>query len=337
MRRSHTIYSPRHLINELKAVEKRAGDAVDSDHVTEVVSHIRELQREAAARFASSTEVWLALALAYGEAGAFERAVLAYRKAIPDDTTAARGVQTIDAYRQYSNIEARFAAQKERDEEGPLPFEDGEDRVADDPRSLFARAEARLDSLRALDDSPEWHAIRGSLHKKRASTLAGDDPARALELRRSMAAYRGAVERGPVSRLNVYHGSLTLLMAYALDWPRGTKTLRATYLGRWDKEQDLRSRDSGDYWERAELADILATTIVTAGELSDDGRRAQLIEEFVRAFRVRSTLRNRSSVIDNYRDLSRLLPDGEGKAALKVADELAAFRPPRPARRTPAT
>ena len=64
---------------------------------------------------------------------------------------------------------------------------------------------------------------------------------------------------------------------------------------------------SGDYWERAALADINATTIVTAGELADDARRADLIGQFVRAFQVRSTLRNRMSVIDNYRDLSRLL------------------------------
>jgi tetratricopeptide (TPR) repeat protein len=323
----------------LKAVEKQAGDAVDSEHVTEVVKHIRTLQCEGEARFPRNVEMWLALAQAYAEAGAFERAVLAYRKAIPDDTTSERGVQTIDAYRQYANIEARLAAQKAREEEGPLPFQDDEERVTDDPLSLFARAEARLDDLSALDTSPEWYAIRGSLHKKRASTLDADDPARAVELRHSMVAYRAAVDKartesGKPPRLNVYHGSLTLLIAYALDWPRGTRGLRAEYLGRWDEESDLRSRDSGDYWERAELADINATTIVTAGDLADDRCRARLIEEFVRAFRVRSTLRNRMSVIDNYRDLGRLLRPDDGEAAIKVADELAAFRPPRLARRT---
>jgi pimeloyl-ACP methyl ester carboxylesterase/CHAT domain-containing protein len=334
--RRHTIYSPRHLINELKAVEKQAGDAVDSEHVTEVVEHIHALQREGESRFTRDVEVWLALAQAYAEAGAFERALLAYRRAIPDDTSSDRGVQTLDAYRQYANIEARFAAQKARGEEGPLPFDQGEDRITDEPSTLFARAESRLDDLSKLDTSPEWFAIRGSLHKKRASTLDAEDPLRARELQRSMAAYRSAVQRGTSDRLNVYHGSLTLLMAYALDWPRGTKSLRAEYLARWDDEKDLRSRDSGDYWERAELADINATTIVTAGELTQDARRATLVEEFIRAFRVRSTLRNRSSVIDNYRDLGRLLHAEDGEAAIKVADELAAFRPPRLTRRAPA-
>jgi hypothetical protein len=280
--------------------------------------------------------VWLALAQAYAEAGAFERAVLAYRKAIPDDTASERGVQTIEAYRQYANMEARLAAQKARGEAGPLPFESGEPRVTDDPLSLFARAEARLDALSALDTSPEWYAIRGSLHKKRASTLAADDPTRARELGRSVVAYRTAVERGTTGRLNVYHGSLTLLMAYSLGWPRGTKSLRAEYLGRWDDEKELRSEASGDYWERAALADINATTIVTAGELADDARRSDLIGQFVRAFQVRSTLRNRMSVIDNYRDLSRLLLGEEGQAANRVADDLEAFRPPRVARRTAA-
>ena len=84
------------------------------------------------------------------------------------------------------------------------------------------------------------------------------------------------------------------------------------------------------------MADINATTIVTAGELADDARRADLIGQFVRAFQVRSTLRNRMSVIDNYRDLSRLLLGEEGQAANKVADDLEAFRPPPAARRTAA-
>ena len=103
-RRHRTIYSPGHLINELKAVEKQAGDAVDREHVREVVEHIHALQLEGEARFPHAVEVWLALAQAYAEAGAFERAVLAYRKAIPDDTASERGVQTIEAYRQYANM-----------------------------------------------------------------------------------------------------------------------------------------------------------------------------------------------------------------------------------------
>ena len=121
-------------------MEKQAGDAVDREHVREVVEHIHALQLEGEARFPHAVEVWLALAQAYAEAGAFERAVLAYRKAIPDDTASERGVQTIEAYRQYANMEARLAAQKARGEAGPLPFESGEPRVTDDPLSLFACA-----------------------------------------------------------------------------------------------------------------------------------------------------------------------------------------------------
>ena len=67
-----TVHSPRHLINELKAVEKRAGDAVYSEHTVEVVESIRLLQAEAEQRFANNAEVWLALAQAYAEAGAFD-------------------------------------------------------------------------------------------------------------------------------------------------------------------------------------------------------------------------------------------------------------------------
>ena len=330
-----TVHSPRHLINELKAVEKRAGDAVYSEHTVEVVESIRLLQAEAEQRFANNAEVWLALAQAYAEAGAFARAVKAYRDAITKDTKAERSVRTIDAYRQLANLEARVAAQRANKRPDQFDFGPDEDGVTEDAAALFALAEKRLDDLAPLDQSAEWHAIRGSLFKKRASTLTGD--AQLAELRRSMDAYRAAVkvnnpQESAEVQLDVYHSSLTLLMAYALGWPDGT-SIRSTYLERLAVQKASYDPEAGDYWERARVADVNATDIVTNDRLIIEADRVNLVQAFVNAFRVRSTMRNRSSVIDNYRDLSLLLPTEELKdAARRVAEDLAAFRPPRAVR-----
>ena len=178
------MHSPRHLINELTAVEKRAGDAVYSEHTAEVVKSIRLLQADAEQRFADKAEVWLALARAYAEAGAVAPAVKAYRDAIEKDTKSERSVRTIDAYRQLANLEARVAPQRAQREADPFDFGRDEHGVTEDPAELFDLAEKRLDDLAPLDQSAEWHAIKGSLFKKRASTLTGD--AQRDELRRSM-------------------------------------------------------------------------------------------------------------------------------------------------------
>jgi CHAT domain-containing protein/pimeloyl-ACP methyl ester carboxylesterase len=333
--RRRKIHSPRHLMNELKAAEKRAGDAVDDGHIEEVVRHIRSLQDDAEKRFDDDADVWLALAHAYGEAGAFERAVLAYRQAIPEDVSVKRGVQTVDAYRQFANMEARLAAQRARGTAGPLEFDEHEARVPEDHAALFDAALKRLDSLEALDQSAEWFAIRGSLFKKRASTLTrGDQRAeQRAQLGLSMEAYRAAVrvkERAGKKDLDVYHASLTLLMAYALDWPDGTSRLRNRYLRQLKEQRGLYDFATGDYWDRARVADIDATEIVTRGDLLNDDRRKELVNGFIRAFLVRSTMRNRASVIDNYLDLSCVLPSDNLKdAARRVAEDLSAFRPPR--------
>jgi len=333
--RKQTVHSPRHLINELTAVEKRAGDAVYSEHTAEVVKSIRLLQADAEQRFADKAEVWLALARAYAEAGAFARAVKAYRDAIEKDTKSERSVRTIDAYRQLANLEARVAAQRANERPDPFDFGLDEQGVREDPAELFDLAEKRLADLAPLDQSAEWNAIRGSLFKKRASTLIGD--AQREELRRSMDAYRAAVRvNNPLEsadvHLDVYHSSLTLLMAYALGWPDDAP-IRETYLERLALQKASYDPEAGDYWERARIADINAAEIVTGGRLIKEPDRQDLVQGFVNAFRVRSTMRNRSSVIDNYRDLGLLLPSKKlREAALRVAKDLEEFRPPRVAR-----
>ena len=132
-------------------------------------------------------------------------------------------MRTIDAYRQLANLEARVAAQRANKRPDQFDFGPDEDGVTEDAAALFALAEKRLDDLAPLDQSAEWHAIRGSLFKKRASTLTGD--AQRDELRRSMDAYRAAVkvnnpQESAEVQLDVYHSSLTLLMAYALGLAR---------------------------------------------------------------------------------------------------------------------
>ena len=90
-RRHRTIYSPGHLINELKAVEKQAGDAVDREHVREVVEHIHALQLEGEARSRTRWRCGWRWRRPMPRRARSSRAVLAYRKAIPDDTASERG------------------------------------------------------------------------------------------------------------------------------------------------------------------------------------------------------------------------------------------------------
>lgn len=340
---SKVILSAVQLKDAVAALGQRAGDSASAEHLARVLDELRAHEAEHLPRYDDSPELWQALADAYSEAGAFDDAVNAYRKAVLNSKN---GAVSISAVQQLANLEVRLATHKHRqpptDDAGQGGHPDvrlGRKLIKDTPARLFTEAERRLNRLQALHETAECHALLGSLYKKRATTVGGTR--REQLLAKSRDAYGKACDHpakagGAVAGadLQVYHGCLAVLMAYVAnpDGAAGEAALSEqfrTYYRRLREQQPKYSSSAGGYFERAQAADIAAVDILLNGQLGIDEARASLVAGFLAAFAVRSSVRQRLSVIDNYRDLSVLLRTDElRRAAGWVADELEAFPTP---------
>ena len=271
--------------------------------------------------------MWRALAKAYAEAGEFADAVFCYRKAIGLDK---RGVCGLDARWQLANLEARLAAQVLQPDRRGMVTAEGLSPIKDMPADLFRTAESALRHLEHFEPSAELYAIRGSLYKKRASTRRPGSKAQLQDLGRSMVAYEKALnESWDSDVLNVYHASLFLQMAHAFDGGRPEQLEKQQRtMARLESQLMMYERGSGDYFERAQQADIIATGVIASSGLRDPDKVTKVVDAFTRAFQVRSSRRQRLSVIDNYWDLHYVLQDdAERQGARAVAKALDAFTP----------
>ena len=340
------ILSAQHLVRLLRSTAQRAGDSTTEAELERLVGELRALEGRNV-DFQRFPIVREAFAEAYAEAGDFESAVHWYREAIASGREPARA--TLRAIEQLANMEVRLAVGRHRSSE----WEAG--RVEEGAEALFDLAAKRLAQLHDLGETAERHALRGSLLKKRATTLESAADRREMSAR-SAEAYRAAWElwssdgEGPALRGDwIYYGCLAVQMArlaaspQARQLPPESQEILERLIEA--RRQLAEGASEGDYWERARIADIDATQIVAGRLLTEDvvvgpdgavmavtdgdGREvsrpaAQVIaEEFQRAFSIRSTVRQRRSPIDHYRDLGILLAnDEERSVAERIADNL---------------
>jgi pimeloyl-ACP methyl ester carboxylesterase/tetratricopeptide (TPR) repeat protein len=258
-------------VNRLRAV---AGDLLDDGEVLEALGH------------------------AFSELGRYREAIDAYEQALRTE----RGEVRLRTAEQLANLKARLAVTLKRTPDGST----------EQASKLFGDAVRTLDLIDRLvdDESAERLALRGSLAKKRATTLKGKQRTKVLVTARE--AYLKARLRSspdPSAGLDPYHTNNWLQLAVLTSESNALSEAEATWL---DALYNLVAREAGapsGYWEAAALADTLLTYLLAGRPL--DGKQvdqAQVSAEYVEAFNLRSTVRQRDSALGHLEDLCRLVP-----------------------------
>ncbi len=315
-----TVLSPAHLVKHLKTLEMKAGDADRREYCDEVAEWLGKIEEQHLAEF-DGPQVREAFAAAYAAAGAFEAAVVHYREAV----LAEKAQVSVRALEQLANYESRLAAMIHRKREAST-------KIDEDPVELCTIASTRIDQLLAINETAERQALKGSLHK-RWVTIAAEPDEQVEHRRASRDAYERALQlsRNPTNgELNVYHGCLTLQMAF-LAGEDGFDAQDAA--DRWQQFQGYRSQLSkqfdaldpkpteGSYFDRARRIDIRASLIIFDGQLAAEAQRDEIVDGFKATFKIRSSASQRRSVIDHYLELGELLADESQQAAARYIAE----------------
>jgi pimeloyl-ACP methyl ester carboxylesterase len=185
--------------------------------------------------------------------------------------------------------------------------------VTPEVAKLFGRADARLNALYQLEQTSERRALRGSYHKKRATTL--DVDARPDEVRAAYDSYLQAerVDAVPYSSLNRMQLGAVLDLPVPDDAPTIDDVERR--LGNAPGRRP--SPAEADYWHRVGFVDVLLTRLLQNGEVAS--RCHDLAHEYTQVFHDRSTWKERDSTISHLWDLAQIHPD---PAAAKALDAL---------------
>ncbi len=290
-----TVVGASQLVHQLNLAAAQAGTSTSAAHLEEIAAHIDDLV-EAGRAFGSDGRVLEALGGAYGELGKYERAIDAYGRALQDE----RGDVSLHALEQLANFQSRWAQELVRTE--PT-------RRADAVK-LFRKAETTLDRVVALaGDTAERWALRGGLHKRRATVLEG--PHRHAAVVEAARAYGEAWKLGggaEAKRMEPYHTNLWLQLVVLTSangelTPAKKKILTALYRQVVDE-----AKTSTDYWETAAVADTVVTCALAGGPI--DGIVLQYgaaEQEYRKAWALRSSMRQRDSVLGHLEDLVDLV------------------------------
>jgi tetratricopeptide (TPR) repeat protein len=259
-------------------------------------------------------EVTAELAAAWAEVLDFEQAITLYQQAL------ARGgsVVSLRAVEQLGNLLIREASRRHR-----AGSSDGVGEYAEGARTWLSRA-------LELGESGERLAVLGSYHKKRATMTTGEERAEHLREARSCYERADALSSKPYHELNARQlGAIARLERNDVPGedtsgveraagPAGSPEPRPAH-GVADSEA-AQPEKAPDFWSRAARGDRLLTELLesaasrrstaTAGELLDalQTTRDAMVECYRAAFRLRSSARERASVIDHVEDLSELVP-----------------------------
>jgi tetratricopeptide (TPR) repeat protein len=304
------LVSAAQLAREFGLAAIRASAATSTEDCEQVAQEVNQL-RVAGADLVNSGGVLEALGSAFSELGRYPEAVDAYQQALVEERGEAR-LRTIE---QLANLKVRLAVTNARALNGS----------PDRARRLFAEAAATLDTLDQLAGSTaERHALRGSLQKKRATTVAGAERAEALNAaREAYLTARRISSPDSGGRLDPYHINLWLQLVVLTSESESLADDDAVWLEALQRQVDDDAGGQAGYWERAAVADTLITRIVakrTPAGVPDAFAAAEA--SYRKAFLLRSTVRQRDSVLTHLQDLSLLVPSEEAAAYARLFDSL---------------
>lgn len=302
--------SPRQLARDIDNLATNASDATTEAHLTRVRRNLEE-QLEAGVDVCDSPEVHVALFRAYCELGDFASACASGERLRAEY----QPVATIDFLERYENIRGRYATERLRgigadaDANGN---DDDSEALRVEMKAVYEDAEKNLENLNEVfGQTAERLALLGSLHKQRATTGLFDIQ---TELEKSREFYKAAHRLKPKSYYCNNWLQMEALTRAELGRKGLTKAMREA-LGKLDDEAKAAS-GGGDlgYWEIAASADLLLTK--TACQLDPEGADSwsdQTTKEYLSAFRSRSSVAQRRTVLRHLDDLARLAKDtGEG-------------------------
>lgn len=263
------------------------------------------------------------LGVAYGELGAYDKAVACYRAAWghPQGSTA-----PLKLLEQLGNLEVRLAQRRLRDTPGALHAGGDVDADMDvDVKALVEAAESHLSLALSLGETPERLALLGSFHKKAATLSKGDErrhhlaeAARRYAQARDLGSRRGE-EAAPYYTLNWLQ--MATLAGIRLSEPEVAAALTsvAPTASITNGPGHRGDGDTHGFWERVVSADLSLTRCLL-GEPTDLG---QLESEYRWAFATRSSRRDRDSVVDHLRDIAAV---HGGEKAAELAHRLGGRR-----------
>jgi tetratricopeptide (TPR) repeat protein len=272
------------------------------------------------ARDLQAWDVSAELAAAWAELLDFDRAIELYQVALARGGSAVR----LQAVEQLGNLLIREACRRHR-----AGREDGVAEHADEAERWLTRAVE-------IAESGERLALLGSYHKKRATMTAGDD--RRHHLAQALAYYDRANDLTAAS----YHQLNARQLAAIAHFGAPGSGDGAPTAG--DEEaavapEPARPEKAPDFWSRAARGDgaltALVETVATAepSEIEPDVEARwremadEMVERYVSAFRLRSSARERASVVDHLDDLAELVAPDDPLATIlrEASDRLGAW------------
>ncbi len=283
------------LARDLRLAAIRASEATTVEHTRQVAREVNGL-RVAGGDLVNDGRVLEELGDAFSELGHYEQAVEAYEQALREE----KGEVRIRTAEQLANLKARLAVNLARKPDGSA-----------DARRLFAEASSMLDLLdRLAGNTAERHALRGSLEKKRATTVEGEQRAKALITAR--AAYLTARQLSSPDRhawLVPYHTNLWLQLVILTSESAALAEEESGWLDALHHQVAEQASTPSNYWELAALADTLLTYLLADRPTTRGSVSAEEVKtSYLKAFELRSTVRQRDSALTHLHDLSLLVP-----------------------------
>jgi hypothetical protein len=252
------------------------------------------------------------LAAAWAEILDLERAIALYQQALAQGGSSV----PLEALEQLGNLQIREACRRHR-----AGRTDG---VAD----LIEEARDSLTHALDIASSGERLALLGSFHKKRATMTAGRERQHHITQARSFYEQACGMSQKPYHALNARQiAAIARLEApgsapppVGAD-PHADDGEAVTGAAPPDSPA-LQAERAPDFWSRAERGDHLLTELLEAA--AEEGRadariapdvverwnaaRDEMVGWYVKAFRLRSSARERASVIDHLDDLAEIVP-----------------------------
>jgi pimeloyl-ACP methyl ester carboxylesterase len=244
-----------------------------------------------------SCNVLAALGRAQTKLGELEGAINSYREIVE---WSSGGDYEVSVIEQLANCEFRLAHKRFRTAGVITP----------EVTKLFERADARLAALLSLEQTSERLGLLGSYHKKRATTLDGQE--RTTEMQMAYDAYLKAeeIDAVPYSSLNrLQLGALRNIPA-----PDDAVSVDDVEIRLGNPTRTHLTAAEADYWRRVGMVDAHLTRAIQNNEVAD--RCAELAEEYASVFRERSTWSERDSTISHLWDLAQVHPDPAAATAL---------------------
>jgi tetratricopeptide (TPR) repeat protein len=240
-----------------------------------------------------SAVTYAALGEAAFELGDFGLAIEWYAASLRPD----KALGPVKALEQLGNAQVRHAAQLARRGD---PYQD-----------VLDASLANLEAALRLGKTTERYSLLGSHWKKRAviasgqfATTGGDNDARARDEALSKAGwhYGWAAKRAPDNPYPVFAWVQLAQLSKECTTSRRQQ--------RFERAEKSSAEGDPDFWQRAAAGDAALTRLVT-GELSKevpdlDARVREATTKYSEAFELRSSWRERDSVLEHIRDLTAL-------------------------------